>query len=325
MPDVALEIRSLSKQFFKGLRGSVEVVKRLNLTVPKGQILGFLGPNGAGKTTTIKMICGLVTPTKGVIRVNGFDVRRQRQRAMGQIGAVLEGARNIYWRLTAWQNLIYFGKMKGIFGSYLEKRAQQLLEELDLWDVRHDPVRFFSRGMQQKVAVACALIADPPIVLLDEPTLGLDTKATRAIEGWIEDLTHKQQKTVLLTMHQLDIAEKVCDRVAFINKGQLIANQTIDEWLRLLPRDRYQVRLKGKIAKTELQKYTAWGITHDGSDTLLTGKISDQQTLLQLLQALHTHRFRILSFQLLEPSLEDIFIALTEETQGENATHRPLQ
>ena len=171
----------------------MEAVSRLDLTVEPGQVFGFLGSNGAGKTTTLKMACGLVMPTTGTVQLNGYDVSRQRGQAMQQIGAVLEGTRNVYWRMNAWQNLLYFGRIKGVSASsVLKARAEQLLRELDLWDRRKDPVGEFSRGMQQKVAIGAALISDPPIVLLDEPALGLDVQASRTVQEWIIQLAKER-------------------------------------------------------------------------------------------------------------------------------------
>ena len=135
---------------------------------------------------------------------NGYNVAREHSIAMQQLGAVLEGTRNVYWRLTAWENLMYFGRLRGYYGKKLAIRAEQILRELDLWDRRKDLVRTFSRGMQQKVAIACSLITDPPIVLLDEPTLGLDIQASRTVKEWITLLAREQNKTVVLTTHQLD-------------------------------------------------------------------------------------------------------------------------
>ena len=207
----AIEMISLSKTYPKRKGPPVQAVVDLSLAIPPGQVFGFLGPNGAGKTTTIKMMCGLVTPTTGVARLNGYDVSTRRGDAMRQVGVVLEGTRSVYWRMSAWENLMYSGRLKGRRGKELKARAEWLLEELDLWDRRKDTVREFSRGMQQKVSIACALVADPPIVLLDEPTLGLDVQSARTVKEWIRRLASEQGKTVLLTTHQLDMAQELCD------------------------------------------------------------------------------------------------------------------
>ena len=227
----AIEVRGLSKSYRRRGKATIHAVRPLDLDVPRGQIFGFLGPNGAGKTTTIKMLCGLVAPDAGSVRLNGFDVRRQHGGAMRQIGAVLEGTRNVYWRLTARQNLAYFAGIKGGDPAAGRNLGEQLLRDLGLWDRRDDMLLGFSRGMQQRVAIACALIADPPIVLLDEPTLGLDVQSARTVREWVVRLAREQGRTVVLTTHQLDMAQAVCDRVAIMREGALIANQPTSELL----------------------------------------------------------------------------------------------
>src|SRR5919199_2900322 len=132
----AIEVRGVSKAYRKRGRPPAHAVRPLDLAVPAGQLFGFLGPNGAGKTTTIKMLCGLITPDGGQVRLNGYDVQRQRGAAMRQIGAVLEGTRNVHWRLSAWQNLQYFGGIKGCAGTAVRARAEALLRDLDLWERR---------------------------------------------------------------------------------------------------------------------------------------------------------------------------------------------
>jgi ABC-type Na+ transport system ATPase subunit NatA len=174
----AIEIDGLTKVY----PGGVRAVDRVSLAVPSGQVLGFLGPNGAGKTTTIKILAGLLSATEGRVRLNGFDVARNRSAATEQFGAVLEGSRNVYWTLSAWQNLMYFGRLKGMRAREVRARAGELLADLGLWDRRNEKVGGYSRGMQQKLAVAAALIADPRVVLLDEPTVGLDVEATRTVK-----------------------------------------------------------------------------------------------------------------------------------------------
>src|SRR5215472_5813562 len=162
----AIELTGLTKRYRRG-KDWFAAVNDVPLSVPTGQVIGLLGPNGAGKTTTIKMSCGLIVPTAGTIRINGHDVGRRRADAVRQIGAVLEGSRNVYWPLTAWQNLMYFGRLKGLSGTEIKPRARRLLTDLGLWDRRNETVGSYSRGMQQKVAIAAALITDPPIILLD--------------------------------------------------------------------------------------------------------------------------------------------------------------
>lgn len=225
---VAIELSNITKTF-KTKSRTFDAVKDISFTVSQGSVFGFLGPNGAGKTTTIKMICNLVLPSSGTIHVNGLNVETERARAISSVGAVLEGSRNIYWELTAWQNLIYFGHLKGINTKHLKQRASILLELLDLTKVAYEQVGRFSRGMQQKVAIACALVSDPTIILLDEPILGLDIFSAQTIIKAIKYLSEYEQKTFLLTTHQIDLAEDLCQYVAIIDNGLLLANSSMQK------------------------------------------------------------------------------------------------
>ncbi len=315
----AIELQNLSKKYrIRGEARWLTAVEHIDLTVPRGQVFGFLGTNGAGKTTTIKMICGLITPDSGSVRVNGYDVLHQRKQAMLQIGAVLEGTRNIYWRLSALENIMYFGRLKNFTGPKLRAGAERLLSELGLWERRNDRVRTFSRGMQQKVAIACALIADPPIVLLDEPTLGLDVQAAVTVKQWIKQLAREQQRTIVLTTHQLDMAEQLCDRVAIIRKGELLADQPLVDLLSF-HREHYQIRIKGRVEShlIAIPAGMSWHYEHD--ETLLTGTLEDQRTLYTLLGQLSTLDVPLRSVVQVEPNLEEVFMSLiTQEKQGEN-------
>lgn len=319
----AIEIESLSKTFRTRGGNEIEAVSQLDLTVDTGQVFGFLGSNGAGKTTTIKMACGLVQPTTGTVRLNGFDVQRQRGQAMRQIGAVLEGTRNVYWRMNAWQNLLYFGRIKGISSSrILKARAEQLLRELDLWERRKDPVGEFSRGMQQKVAIAAALIADPPIVLLDEPTLGLDVQASRTVQQWIVQLAKEQGKTVVLTTHQLDMAENLCDKVAIMSHGRLLAHRPIGELLDLFRREFYQVRLRGAAAAEKTGILPGFAASQENGHTVFSGEISDDLSVFDLVERARTAGMDLISVSPSEPNLEEIFVELierAEETTGQDS------
>jgi ABC-2 type transport system ATP-binding protein len=309
---VAIEIESLSKTYYKRNKPTTKAVDNLSLSVLAGQVFGFLGANGAGKTSTIKMICGLVIPTKGRICVNGFDVAREHSMAMRQIGAVLEGTRNIYWRLTAWQNLMYFGHLKGCKGKELKNRAEQLLHELDLWERRNDSIRTFSRGMQQKVAIACALISDPSIILLDEPTLGLDIQASRTVKEWIAKLSREQGKTVVLTTHQLDMAQALCDRVAIIRKGQLLTDQPLTELLHLFRQEYYQIKVKGQLASHESSWFDGLNICAENGHTILSGAIASQDVLHGHLTKVRDLSLPLLSVSRIEPNLEDVFTQMVD-------------
>lgn len=307
----AIEITGLTKTY--GPDGT-PAVDDLSLTVEPGCVFGFLGPNGAGKTTTIKIAAGLLSATAGTVRLNGHDVTGRRAAAMAQFGVVLEGSRNVYWNLTARQNLVYFGRLKGMTRAAVRSRANELLTDLGLWDRRDDKVGTFSRGMQQKVAIAAALIADPPIVLLDEPTLGLDVAATRTVKNWIAEQSYDRGKTILLTTHQLDVVSELCDRVAVIRNGRLVTDLPTGELLaRFRQRDLYEIRVEKTGSLPALPDgFTA---TDDGDITAITGRVGDPGEIYALLDRLRDHGLVLQSLTQSQPGLEDVFLSLVEGTR----------
>ncbi len=309
----AIEVASLTKVYGSNRGQRVKAVDSLSLTLPRGQVFGLLGPNGAGKTTTIKLLCGLVTPTSGSVRLNGYDIRHQRSQAVLQLGAVLEGGRNVYWSLSAWQNLLYFGRLKGLTGDAIKPRAEQLLRDLGLWDVRHAQVGGFSRGMQQKVAVAAALITDPPILLLDEPTIGLDVEAARTVKDWIVALAREQGKTVVLTTHQLDMAQELSDRVAIMRSGRIVADLPVRELLHRFQQDRYQIVLGPKSNVSGVQLPQGTTVADQDGSTVLTSPALGDHNLYSLLARLGEAGLQLRSVSPIEPDLEEVFLQVVRE------------
>ncbi len=300
-------------------------VKPTTLSVPRGQVFGLLGPNGAGKTTIIKMLGGLIAPTRGTVTLGGYDVARQRSHAVRQIGAVLEGSRNVYWPMSAWENLMYFGQLKGLCAAEIKPRAQWLLTELGLWERRRQPVGSFSRGMQQKVAVAAALITDPPIILLDEPTLGLDVEAARTVKDWIIRLARDEGKTVVLTTHQLEAAQELSDRIAVIKEGEIIADLPTEELLTRHAENRYTVTVAGSLGDLD-------GTLPEGSDvdirvdsTRITLPDDNPDDLYKLLAHVQWREAHLLSVDQARPSLEEVFIRLINDATPTAEAHHGAQ
>jgi ABC-2 type transport system ATP-binding protein len=305
----AIQISALTKTYG---RSQVRAVDEVSLGVPTGSVFGFLGPNGAGKTTTIKILAGLLSATSGQVRVNGYDVARRRSAAMEQIGAVLEGSRNVYWTLSAWQNLLYFGRLKGMRKAAAQARAEELLTGLELWDRRDEKVGDYSRGMQQKVAIAAALIADPPILLLDEPTIGLDVEATRTVKEWVRALSTERGKTVLLTTHQMNVVEELCDRVAVIRRGQVVTHQPTRELLATFrQRDRYVIEIDRSDGELDLPAGSAATSTDD--TTTITARLADQRELYGLVDQLRGRGAVLRSLAQVQPDLEDVFLDLIKD------------
>ncbi|MQA24251.1 MAG: ATP-binding cassette domain-containing protein [Micromonosporaceae bacterium] len=313
MPDTgvtvraAIELRGLTKRY-----GSFTAVDDVSVEIPAGQVFGLLGPNGAGKTTTIKMMAGLVTPTAGTARLSGHDIGAQRSQAVRQIGAVLEGSRNVYWSLSAWQNLLYFGRLKGLRGSKIKPRAERVLRDLGLWDRKDQSVGGFSRGMQQKVAIAAALVTDPPILLLDEPTIGLDVEAARTVREWVVQLARDEGKTIVLTTHQLAMAEELCDRVAVIRDGRIIADLPTRELLDRYVEDRFAVEVAGDAAAVVDALPPNTTLESDDGRTTIQLPTADQDSLHTVLATLHNGAVSVQGVSRVRPSLEEVFVKLVK-------------
>lgn len=251
-----LEAKDLRKRFRAGRRW-VEAVQGVSLQLRAGEVLAFLGPNGAGKTTTIKMIAGLVYPDQGWVSIVGQDPFQHPQ-ALGEVGAVLEGNRNIYWRLTPEQNLEYFGALKGLTRRQARQRGEILLEKFDLVDKRKVSVQTLSRGMQQKLAIAVALIHNPKLLLLDEPTLGLDVEATLTVKELIRQIA-KEGRGIVLTTHQLNIAEELSDRVSIIQRGQIIAESSTRDLIRQFSGATVLIQVDGEIDPVRVKLLESMG------------------------------------------------------------------
>jgi ABC-2 type transport system ATP-binding protein len=217
MSEIAIQTTELTRNF-----DDVRAVDHVTMSVPVGSVFGFLGPNGAGKTTTIRLLLGLLEPTAGQARVLGADLPRQGDRVREKVGVLLEHD-GLYHRLSAWDNLDFFGQVQRLSRPQRKVRAEELLKRMNLWEHRNRRVNEFSRGMRQKLAFARALLHRPALVFLDEPSAGLDPGSALALREDILAMARKEGVTVFLTTHNLAEAEKVCDTVGIIRKGELVA------------------------------------------------------------------------------------------------------
>ncbi|HOQ97831.1 MAG TPA: ABC transporter ATP-binding protein [Anaerolineae bacterium] len=217
-----IEMQHLVKKY-----GDKMAVDDVSLEVRAGEILGFLGPNGAGKTTTIKMLVGLLQPTSGVVRVAGYDVQGQPLQAKAACGYVPDQP-NLYPKLSGRELLRFVGDLYGLQRTQVERRIEELLRLFDLTAAGDDTFDSYSHGMKQKTALAAALLHDPRVLVLDEPTVGLDPKSARLIKDILRQLAERGA-AVFLSTHILEIAEHMCDRIGIINQGRLIAVGTMDE------------------------------------------------------------------------------------------------
>ena len=297
----------------------VVAVDGIDLDIREGEIFGLLGPNGAGKTTTIKMLCTLLEPTSGLARVSGHDVVKQANAVRQSLGAVLTGERSIYWKLTGRENLEYFAALYHIPPKVARQRIDELLARFSLSERADEYVEKYSSGMKQRVAIARSLLANPPILLLDEPTVGLDPQAARNLRELILEIK-EEGRTVLLTTHYMEEADQLCDRVGIIDQGQIIALDTPDRLKTTIDQlDILQLEVEGydplltdalrqlPNVKNVLAHYlgtdSAWSIGLHAADS--------RGVLPGLIEAIGSKGGRIRNLEIVQPSLEDVFISLT--------------
>jgi ABC-2 type transport system ATP-binding protein len=237
---LAVQTIGLTKEFERGrrtlwqrLRGEPDTRTRfravdgVDLAVEPGEIFGVLGPNGAGKTTTLKMLATLLEPTSGEAYVLGINVREKPREVRAHLGAMLSGERSLYWKLTGRENLEYFAALYHVSPKTTRSRIDAALEAVKLTDRSEDYVERYSTGMRQRLALARALLPDPQLLILDEPTVGLDPQSARDLRERVRDL-RRQGRTVLLTTHYMEEADQLCDRIAIIDHGKVVALDTPD-------------------------------------------------------------------------------------------------
>lgn len=208
-----MNIRNVSKSFASRI-----ILRNINATFLPGEIIAIVGSNGCGKTTFLKLLCGLILPDSGTISINGLDIIKERLTVMSSLGIVLDGTRSLYWKLSAWQNFVYFAGLKGVFGEKVKYEGEKLLKLFGLWTTKNQKVESFSLGMKQKLSICCALTHNPDIILFDEPTTGLDQNS----QGILLDLIKAKSsasKTILIATHDLELVQNICSRKIAISNS----------------------------------------------------------------------------------------------------------
>ena len=218
-----IEVKNLTKKF-----DDFVAVDNISFSVRAGEIFAFLGPNGAGKTTTIKMLTTLLKPSSGSMSVNGYNPVQNEEEVRRSIGIVFQDP-SLDDELTAYENLEFHGVLYGVPKGIREERILQMLQLVELWERRNDLVKYFSGGMKRRLEIARGFIHHPKILFLDEPTLGLDPQTRKHIWNYLEDLNKKEHVTIFFTTHYMEEAEKVTEKIAIIDRGEIIAQGSLDE------------------------------------------------------------------------------------------------
>lgn len=245
------KIKEKSGLFGRKQKRVIHAVKDISLEIPQEKIIGVLGINGAGKTTTIRMLASIIAPTSGSLTMNGVDAVKNHLWIKERINVISGGERNLYWRLTAKENLRYFGSLYGLSGDDLDKRIAYLLRTVGLEEAANVPVERYSKGMKQRLQIARGLINDPIYLFMDEPTLGLDIVIAKEIRNLVSDLAHKEGRGILLTTHYISEAEELCDYIYILDKGRIIAEGTKEQLKGLLA---YEPKVVTSVQEPSLEE-----------------------------------------------------------------------
>lgn len=315
MASKAVEARDLVKRYVtkkrKGLFGGekiyIEALKGVSLSFDRGSVFGLLGPNGAGKTTTVKILATVLTPDAGEAYVDGYSVTKEPERVRENLGVVFSADRGFYGRLTGFENLVYYGMLYGMSRGDAAKKASELLELVDLGDSRHRLYEEYSLGMRARLAVAKALIHEPSVVILDEPTIGLDPVSSRKIREVLLRLA-RDGRSIMITTHNMWEAETMCDKVAIIYGGRIaIEGKPEDLKARLMGRRYIEV----EILDNPRGSFNGAEIIVSGENTYIVRVEAGDNIARSLEETLEQARemgLRVVSVKVKEPSLEDVFI-----------------
>lgn len=307
MTENVLTADSLQKSF-----GDLTAVDGVSFTIAEGETFGLLGPNGAGKTTSISMVCGLLEPDGGTITVAGEQIKTTSTRGRSSIGLVPQDLA-IYPDLTGAENLRFFGRLYGLAGEKLDRRIEEVLEVIGLADRKDDHTKEYSGGMKRRLNIGIGLLHEPRLLILDEPTVGVDPQSRNAILESVEALS-SQGMAVLYTTHYMEEAERLCDRVAIIDEGQIQAEGTRRELVSMVgEKDRVAITANGDLSRAVEIVRNVPGVTEaSASDRRIDILANDSSSILpRLLSAVTDSGGTVTGVELEEPNLEAVFLHVT--------------
>ncbi|MCL0084222.1 ABC transporter ATP-binding protein [Dehalococcoidia bacterium] len=316
MTEPVLEVRNLTKVYRQRRGEDVVAVDDIGFIIKKNEVVGLLGPNGAGKTTTIKCICTLIRPTSGSIRINGTDAQRNTRIALRHVAAVLEGNRNIYWRLSVRENLEFFAGLQGIRSGRVRSYIDELIEMFQLKEKERTDARNLSRGMQQKLAVACALVKKTEVLLLDEPTLGLDVETSHELRFALKEMARRGERTIILSSHDMSVVQDICERVIIVNNGKIVTDDQVANLLRLFQASAYRFEIEGRLSKQQErqleERFEMLKISEADHHTEIEAQLEDGNRIYEVMDVLKAGNSRIRSIARKEPNLEEVFLNIVK-------------
>jgi len=313
---IAVEVNELTKSF-----GSLVAADRVSFVIEQGEIFGLLGPNGAGKTTTLSMLSTILEPTSGSASVMGIDIRKDQDGVRKAIGIVFQD-QSLDEELTAWENMDFHGRLYRIPKEVREQRTEELLKLVELYDRRNDIVKTFSGGMRRRLEIARGLLHHPQVLFLDEPTLGLDPQTRNLLWKYIETLAKEKNITIILTTHYMEEADRLCNRIAIIDHGKIIAMDTPARLKDTIGGDVVTIRSPdtAKIPATLPVPWVKRQETREG-EVILTLENAEQH-LSEIVTRLNAEHIEITSISVHKPTLEDVFLSYTGKTIREEDVSR---
>lgn len=302
-----IEAHRLHKSF-----GTFQAVREISLAIQPGEVLALLGPNGAGKTTTVRMLGAILKPTSGWARVGGFDVVRDAEKVRASVGLLTEYP-GLYGRMRPEEYLHFFGSLLGLDSAASQRRAGQLLRQFGLWEARDKRLDGFSKGMKQKMALVRALLHDPPILFLDEPTTAMDPQSARTVRDAIGEL-RASHRTILLTTHNLTEAEVLADRIAIVRGGRIVAEGNIAQLTRQLLGDPlWELRLGAPERQLPLLLEDLVTLEHVSADTARYRAREPHQVNPQIIARLASRGLPVVSIAAVSRSLEDVYLSIVAQ------------
>jgi ABC-2 type transport system ATP-binding protein len=318
------KIQNSETGFFKRKTVSINAIDNLNLEIKKGELFGLLGPNGAGKTTLVKMLCTLLPPDHGTALINGYDIMKEQMKVKRSLGTLFSvGERGFFWRLNGYRNLEFFAAIYNVPRQKRQERIMEVLKLVGLENSAFDLYQKYSGGMKRKLSLARTLLPNPPILLLDEPTTGLDAISARNIREFVKNTVSKESgKTVLYTTHYIEEAAQICDKIGILKQGKIIACDTPNALRDKIKKEELIYLIVEEITQAQIEKIRSLqgviSISEKTDEDLMPNQkglcleLKNVDQLPPIFDFLFEQKIKLVNFKREEPTLEDAFIELTK-------------